>query len=88
MAIIQTVLSPNPVMASSIDVTLNSTHTVIAMMATPAIGNGWLIQPIIVATKIANMCQAFKETPAGLNGDRNQINSPIKIGQMSFLYFT
>ena len=31
--------------------------TVITTMDTPPIGNGWVIKPTIVATKMANKCQ-------------------------------
>ena len=52
---------------------------------TPLIAIGNVIQPTIVAIKIASMCQAWTVTPAGLIGAVNQKTNPSKTGKINFL---
>ena len=44
-----------------------------AINATPPMGIGWRMKPMIVATKIANMCHALASTPAGIGQNHRAI---------------
>ena len=76
------------VSASSIGTSLVSTMTVKPISVTAAIGSGCVMQAAIVAIKIAIICQAATETPAGRTGAVNQISSPIINGAIKPLYLT
>ena len=73
IAIIHTVLLPNPATAVSIGTMPNNTVSV---------------KPIMVATKIARICHAFIETLAGLIGLLNQMIRPTNNGAIKSRYLT
>ena len=67
---------------SSKVITPVSAPAVAPMMATADIGSGAVMMPAIVATKIANMCQALGGKPAG--GGMNHSTRPMATGMRNF----
>ena len=74
MAIIQIAALPKPKIALSMGTVLVRTVRAKAMIDTPPMGRGRVMQAMMVATKRANMCQPATGMPAGL-----KLVSPHKI---------
>ncbi len=74
MTISQMVEFWKPLKASSMDKVLVRTVAMMARIATEPMGRGFHIRPTMVATKIANRCQACFSTPGGVG--KNQITAP------------
>jgi hypothetical protein len=88
IATIQAVELPNPVATSSIVNTPLSVATTIPISVTAIIGNGFVMQAMIVATKIANSRHATILIANGRNGVTNHKPIPNTNGKIKPFHFT